>query len=328
MCGRAGIRLDCRGCDSPSIVPYRCRSRTCPHAQRAGAAAMSDRILARVRVHDAIMENEPWDGLGRKKKRGWKLLTLTCPIGLDADANWRDGNLRDGARRVRAAWARFWRYTAWGRQVRDDGSRRSRKRARKDTSAILAVEIGPTNGMPHIHALVYGEYLEHAELAGAWARALGVAAFVHISAVKGDVADAISEVIKYVAKGTGDELLNPKRAAAIEVALRNFHRASVTGALRRVTVAESDGEKEDVRQDDVHATKVAACEDCGCIGEWRWAGVVAPVVVERNRGFGLLGPKAIPQFGEDESDGPGSTGGSHDALREGVRACLHGFTFE
>jgi hypothetical protein len=308
LCGRAGVRLGCRPCGEATVVPYRCRCRTCRHAQQAGAAAMADRLTRRIRVHDLLMEAEPWDGRGRKKKRGWRLLTLTCPVSQDPEANWRWNELRSGVVDVRGAVSKFWRKTPWGAQVSDGapmvdaagdpvcykrgakaGQQRVRwfKRSRRDTSGVAFVEIGPKNAMPHAHMLVYGEYVPQAELQRAWSAALGRPAFVHISKVA-EVADAVREVAKYVSKGTKEPLLDAKRAAGIELAFKHVHRGSILGALRSVKVDDQDGEIEDVRAEDVHDAKVAVCEGCGVVGEWVWVGVVNAESVRLNGGYGFV----------------------------------------
>ncbi len=275
---------------------------------RAGAAAISERLTRRIRVHDLLMEAQEWDGKGRSKKRGWRLLTLTCPVSADPENNWRWSELRRGVVDVRGALSRFWRKTPWGAQVPDGvpmvdaagepvcyvrgpkaGQQRVKwvKRSRRDTSAVAFVEIGPEKGMPHAHALVYGEYVPQREIQAAWSAALGRPAFVHVSKVD-DVQESIREVVKYVAKGEKESMLAAKRAAGIELAFRNVHRGSVLGALRNVKVDEQDGEAEDVRPEDVHDTKQLSCESCGTVGEWIWAGTVGADQVRRNGGYGLI----------------------------------------
>lgn len=290
-CGRHGVYLVCQGCDAPAVVPYRCTCRTCPHAQRAGAAVMADRLLARIRVHDVLMEAEPWDGAGRKQRRTWRMLTLTCPVVAVGDRAWSEAVLRATVRTVRSAFARFWRLTAWGGQVGEHG----RRRARRDTSALTSLEVGGQHAMVHLHALVYGEFIEQAELERLWSRALGRAAIVHVQRVKGDVADAVREVVKYLAKGVGAERLPPQRAANVELALRNVHRVSIVGALRRVKVTDQDGAADDVRAEDVHDRRRAACECCGLIGEWHYGGLCGPDVAMQNGGFGMVrAPPELP----------------------------------
>jgi hypothetical protein len=270
---------------------------------------MAGRLLARVRVHDVIMAAEPWDGSGRKKKRGWRLVTLTCPVSTNADDNFRRGQLRSGVIGVRRALSKFWRLTDWGRQVANPvplvdadgqpvyyvrgpkaGTQRVslKKRARRDTSAVAFLEIGPANGMPHAHLLIYGEYVPHEAIEQAWGRALGRRAWVDVRAVA-DIGEGLQEVVKYVAKGSKDLEVIAPRAAAVELAFRHVHRGSVVGALRKIKADKDDApDSIDLTPEDVHATKQAACEDCGCIGEWAWMGVTAADTVGLNGGFGLI----------------------------------------
>lgn len=251
---------------------------------------MGRRILPRIQEHDRAMALEPWDGEGRRRARGWKLLTLTSPVARDwsLERAWSASELRRRILHVRRAGARFWRLTSWGRQVaraRADGP--VVKRSRRDTSALFSLEVGTERAMVHLHVLVYGEFLPQKELAATWSKALGVAAFVDVQAVD-DPANGIREVLKYVAKGSAEQLPDPAHAAAIELALREVHRVSVLGALRRFRGESAAAEHDDLTAADVHDTKVAACEDCGCIGEWQWRGVISAKTVEGNGGFGRV----------------------------------------
>jgi len=283
-CGRTGVKLGCKGCGEFSAVPFRCRCRTCPHAQRAAAAKITDRLLQRIRVHDVLMEQQPWDGLGRKRARSWRLLTLTLPISRIPEANWDPIKMRAGIKKGRAAWTKFWRSTSWGRQrVTEKG-----QRSRRDTSAIIAGEFGPKNAMPHFHVMVYGEFIDKAELARLWAAALDLPlALVDVRKIE-DPAEGIKEVVKYVAKGVGDEPLTPRHAAYIELALRNVHRVSIVGYLRQVKVTEEDGATEELRAEDVHDRETLCCEACGVIGEWSWEGFIDSRIIKHNGGFGLF----------------------------------------
>lgn len=327
-CGRKGIRLKCQGCGESSIVPFRCTCRTCPHAQRAAAAKITDRVLQRVRVHDLLMESAPWDGRGRKRQKGWRLLTLTLPVSRSREANWQHKIMRQRLRRIRKAWMPFWRSTPWGQQRSyqlEDGRRV--RRSRRDTSAVLAGEFSPDKAMPHFHVMIYGEYVPQALLGELWREALGIPlptfvtgrdpagnmapgedmppelwpevkkVLAEISRVVVDIrkiddpADGVKEVVKYVAKGVGDEPLPARHAAYIELALRNVHRVSIVGALRKVKITEEDTAHEELRPEDVHDQETLCCEGCGLIGEWKWEGGVDAGLVRLNGGFGAFGLK-------------------------------------
>jgi hypothetical protein len=151
--------------------------------------------------------------------------------------------------------------------------------------------------MVHIHALVYGEFIHQKELEGAWSRAVGEKARVDVRAVKSlaEMAGALREVLKYATKGEKGARTQASRAAAVEIAFRNVHRIGLGGAVRRITIPESSGESEDVREEDLHATRVLACEECGVVGEWKWIGVVSSAIVLENNGFGRLRGGRAPE---------------------------------
>lgn len=251
---------------------------------------MLDRMTLRLHLFDQLMEETVWDGHGRSAVRGWKFLTLTYPVprGESAEKTWSSRVLRYRIQTVRRAWIHFWRLTDWGRQVKGENGQRSRQ----DTAAVMSVEVGPSGGMVHIHALVYGEYIHQRELERCWGRALGRRAFVNVKAVT-NAAEGLQETLKYAAKGTTTEVgLTPERAANLELAFRHVHRVSMLGALRRVKASPEDrAAYDDLRSDDVHARKVAACEDCGSIGDWRWNGVALEQHVKENGGFGPFRPE-------------------------------------
>ena len=293
-CGLDAVQLNCKCCSTPHLVPFRCGARTCPTCARDGAAAVAERIAARVAVHDLIMEAEPWDGPGNGRRRSWRMVTATLKAGPNVDDRFDPESLRRQVRRVRRAWGPFWRSVSWGRQVRDAGSRR--KRARKDTSYVYAQEISPS-GMVHIHVLVYGEFIHQKELEGAWSKAIGEKARVDVRAVKSlnEMSGALREVLKYATKGEKGSRTQASRAAAVEIAFRNVHPVGLGGAVRRITIPESSGESEDVRDEDLHDTRVLVCEGCGVVGEWKWIGVVSAEVVRENEGFGRLRGGRAPE---------------------------------
>ncbi len=286
-CGRGAVAIACKPCGAPHYVPVRCGSRTCPTCARKAAAAIAGRTAARIAVHDLIMESTPWDGPGRKQRRSWRLVTLTCPATTCLEDRYDHKALRRQVKRVRRAFGRFWRLTAWGRQVRSPGDRS--KRSRIDTSYVLAEEASPRL-MIHLHVAVFGEYIPQKQLQAAWGQALGVSApVIDVRAVRGGaagVAGALKEVLKYTCKGEKGPR-QAAHAAAVELAFRSVRRVEIGGALRKIKLPESSGDTEDVKAEDLHATHAASCESCGSVGAWRWLGTVPASVVQENGGFGL-----------------------------------------
>jgi len=252
--------------------------------------------LERIRVHDLVMEAEPWHGPGEPhpwsggdpQGRAWKLLTLTSPAAGDDEARFDPEALQAAVRRVRKAVAPWWRRTPWGRQVRNPDSHTLR--ARKDTSLVYALEIAP-GGMVHVHALVYGEYVPQEELARAWGKVLGMdgPAVVDIQAVDPeDPARGIREALKYATKGQGKRGDQAARAAAVEYAFAHVHRVSISGALRGIRCRSVNPDAEDVQAEDVHDECEAACEACGALGSWVWERIVSHRMVEINGGWGVI----------------------------------------
>ena len=286
-CGVGGVLLRCKGCASPHLVPFRCGARTCPTCARLAAAAVVQRLGDRIAVHDLIMDAQPWDGPGGAQKRSWRHVILTTKADRNVADRFEPRALARRVREARRALPGFWRSVPWGQQVRDNGARR--KRSRRDTSYIAAVEVSP-RGMVHVHMLVYGEYIAQRVLQAAWSRAMGEPAMVYVTGLKSaqGVTDAIREVLKYATKGEKDRRTQAAHAAAVELALRNVHRTSIGGALRTIRVTEKDGATEDVRNEDLHDHHTLACETCGTQGEWRWVSVVSAIVVEELGGFGAL----------------------------------------
>lgn len=253
---------------------------------RKSAAAISDRITARTAVHDVVMENEPWDGLGRRQKRSWRHVVLTSPAPLDLPSRFEPTVLRSNVHRVRKAVPRFWRMTPWGKQRRDDQT--GRKRSRRDTSYIAGEEIAP-GGMVHVHLLIYGEFVLQKRLQELWSRALGEQAFIWATAIRGGaqgIARALREVLKYATKGEKGIRASAERAAAVEVAFRNIKRLSIGGALRKIRIADCEGRSEDAKPEDLHASRQMQCCVCGERGSWLWGGRVAAEIVEHNGGYG------------------------------------------
>jgi hypothetical protein len=216
------------------------------------------------------------------------MVTLTSPAAPDVEERFTPAFLREHVLKIRHAFPRFWRKTPWGMQVRDSNARG--KRSRRDTSYICAVEISPS-GMVHVHALVYGEFVSQASLQEIWSNTLGETAIVDVRAVRGSkgVGEALREVLKYATKGEKGERVQPVRAAAVELALRDVHRVSLGGAVRHVRITDSAGSAEDATAGDLHDDHQMACQSCGVIGgPWIWRGTVSSERVARNGGFGLF----------------------------------------
>ena len=294
-CGESAVVMLCADCGARHLFPVRCAGRTCPICARRGAAALSCRLLERIRVHDLTMECEPWDGPGRTSSwsggdlhgRSWKLVTLTSPAPRDSALRFEPEHLRTSVTHVRAAVGRWWRSTPWGRQKRDPASRR--KRVRRDTSCLSALEVAP-GGMVHVHALVYGEYVPHRELSNLWGSALGLEgpAVVDIRTVDAsDPTKGIREALKYATKGIGGKDQGT-RAAAVEYAFRNVHRVSISGALRSIQGRSTRPDVEDPQGADLHASDDAVCEACGVIGSWQWDRIVSHGHVQENGSWGVL----------------------------------------
>jgi len=317
LCGRGAIQMDCRTCDAPHLMPFRCGCRTCPTCARNAAAAVVARITAKVAIHDAAMEFVPWDGADdwdnltyyRRatskaapkgwRERRWRVITITRRPEDTADPFALNG-LRAQVRAARRLFSQWWRSTPWGRQRRDKDTRKLR--SRRDTSYVVGLEVSP-NGMVHFHAAIYGEYIQQSVLLAAWRYVLqkaGIAASHKDGGVRVEkvrtmegVADALREVLKYATKGQNkggiEQMPAPYRAAAVECAFRNVRRSDVGGALRSIT-NESICE---TTPDDLHDAKVAACQACGTVGEWWWRGIRPRSFVERNGGFGLFSIDAL-----------------------------------
>lgn len=242
---------------------------------------MADRLTARVHKFDRAREagEYGWDGNGRESRRSLRRIDFTTL---------NDGNCSQEALTRKVQWVsraetKLWRMLGWGRQVKRGG----KKRSRRDTWMISAIEIGPTNGMVHVHALVYGEFIAKERLEALWAQALGAPVARTWMHTVADAGAALKEVVKYVAKGAVIDTPDIGLLANTELAFRNVHRVRIRGILREVKIDEKDGAYEDLRVEDVHEIKAAACEACGCMYDWSWRRIVSQETVEVNGGYGL-----------------------------------------
>jgi len=292
-CGLAGVLIECKPCGTRHIVPYRCGARSCPICSRRLAAGISERVAARVAVHDLLMEVEPWDGFGAKQTRSWRHVVLTSRALQDREARFDPDVLRLRVLRVRRAASKFWRSTPWGQQKRGTGQRG--KRSRRDTSYVLGQEVAP-GGMVHIHMLIFGEFLPQRIIQALWSQALGEEALIWVSTVRdsGGIAKAIREALKYTTKGEKGSRDQTRHAAAVEIAFRNVKRVSVGGALRQIQIDDNEGPGDDGKAADLHDDKKLACICCGSLGPWGWGGKVTPERVAANGGFGFLIPESLP----------------------------------
>lgn len=295
-CGEAGARCDCADCGAPHVLPYRCGARSCPTCARQASAIACEKI-ARKAETAALSLMGPWDGVGPVRVKAWRTLVLTTEAPRTVDERYDPDILQAFTSDVRDAWGPFWRLTQWGARKRDvSAAGRPTKRVRRDTLGTMGIEIGD-GGMIHLHAAVYGEYIDAAELARLWKQACPVGGFVRVRLMretKGGAPitspsseafrSALREVLKYLTKGHKTDLganqliMRAGRAAAAEYAMRGVRRVETCGALRLVPrVTDADV-----------ATEGKACVTCAAVpSAWAWRGIRPPDYVRRNGGFGL-----------------------------------------
>ncbi len=290
-CGEAGVQLRC-DCGQSHLVPFRCGARSCPVCARIRAAQACERLVNRVQIaSESRRIAETWDGKGEARPKSWKLFTGTSRAGPEHE-RFQPDVLALGVRKVRKAWGRFWRSTSWGKPrrllVEWDTARgieiRPTRRARRDTIAIMGLEVAP-GGMIHVHAAIYGEYIEQRRLQELWSKALGELARVDVRAMKaktpGDFRSALREVLKYTTKWAKKPQDREQRAAAIEAAMKRVRRLEMLGAIRSMPGVDAL-----VKQDDNDA-----CNSCGRVdSRVAW---VAIWPVERVRENGGFGPVAL-----------------------------------
>jgi hypothetical protein len=244
-----------------------------------------ERAETRLAVFDMTQVGQRFEGPGAQQKLGYKLLTLTTRTPSSPQGRFDPCALRERVSVMRGLFRRFWRRTDWGRQVRDLAT--GRKRSRRDTGFILALEIGP-GGNVHLHVLVYGEYVPQAILQDLWTEVVGEKlAIVDIRAAR-DRAGALRYILKYLLKGARNARPFPELAAAVEYALRRVRRVEIVGAFRTAGGARRTGE--DVSPAEVSEARNGACEACGKVGSWKWDGRVPPEHVAVFGGFGLIRP--------------------------------------
>lgn len=283
-CGEAGAAVRCGCCASPHVLPFRCGARTCPSCARIASAVSVDRLMARVGfAFDRRRMEQNWEGQGWERRKGWYKVTFTQqePDKYGDDARFKVPRLAASLRRLRDAFPRFYRATAWGARVRyRTRSGRMSTRTRHDVAWALGLEVAP-GGLVHAHALFYGERIEERDLRAAWQSAIARRGQIHMRKVHGESPDelreALTETLKYVGKGEKGTR-RYERAAAVELALRGIRRVEMGGALR--TRGELVGPRDLVYHD------AAACP-CGGARGWEWVGIVPPLKVLANGGFGI-----------------------------------------
>lgn len=292
FCGCLGIEIVCMACSAPHLVPFRCGARTCPSCARATAHAIVERIWQAMKIHDEVMLETPWDGVGRRCNRRWRFVTLTRRPS-ELTNIWSDERIRRELQQARPMFAGWWRTTPWGRQVHDEET--GKKRARRDTSYELDLEISP-GGMVHIHALVYGEYIGQDELLAAWRFQLQKIAGVtdpldggcRVQKMTGGK-KGLKEVLKYITAGASNEAGDVEQmptafqAAMCELAFRNIKHRGAGGLLRKIL----SQFKEEITQAELAEATELECQVCGTVREWKWGRIVGRSIVSQNHGFGL-----------------------------------------
>ena len=300
-CGEAGARIRCADCNTFHVSPFRCAARACPTCAHIASAVTVEKVHNRTTLAlEARGVAELWDGGGKERAKGWKLLTATMqtPGRAGDPARFRVPVLRESIRRTRRAWGPFWRSLPWGQlvPVRRDridkstgevlGTRRSLV-TRRDTMFAMGVEVAP-GGMVHLHAAVYAEFLPWQTLRAAWRASFGDDGNIKIqgmlSATAEDFRTSLREVLKYVSKGDA----SPRRAewaANIETSMRQVRRVEMGGALRAVMRGTGPVDTR-VTAKQVTYAAAKACDQCGG-QKWAWAGIRAPEYVVRNGGFGV-----------------------------------------
>lgn len=311
LCGDAGVKLRC-DCGEGCVVPYRCGARSCPSCARLIAAQKTAKVANRVRIAtESRGIDQTWDGKGKRRQKAWKLFTATSRAGMFGE-RFDHHVLLERIKLVRGAWGPFWRSTAWGARVRvplaDEYGvfTRHTKRARRDTAAVMGIEVAP-GGMVHLHAAIYGEWLDSRDLQALWGAALGESAFVKIKAMKaataGDFDKALREVLKYVTKWDKAPGQREQRAAAIEAAMRGVRRVEMVGFIRAMPGADALIERPDPE----------ACGGCGKSDAWSWACLWLPEKVAANGGFGRV---ALPVDDADRWAGGRKAIKERDVLRD------------
>ena len=198
-CHKDSVRLHCDCCGLEVVLPYRCELRICEHC----AARQRARLFRQYRSLGYFV-----------KLRGghrFRLLTLTLPYDQNnpiADLDQRVDRLLKYARQLFRA--------VWGRRNDFNG-------------AIGCIEINTISGYVHLHCLIYGYWVNQKVLSCFWKAITNESEIVYIQAVKGKVADAIREIIKYISKVPRGR--SPEMTVAIFKALRGRRRVFTLGSF-------------------------------------------------------------------------------------------------
>lgn len=192
----------------PGLAEQPCRSRLCPKCTAGRRRALLVKLLATAKELDAP-----------------RMVTLTIAH--------TDTPLREQIDRLRQAFTRLRRRAWWKRRV---------------TAGIYTIEVtwneSEQRWHPHIHAIVDGDYLPHAELKDHWHRATADSYIVHVFRPKSRT-DAISYLIGYVAKSSDVNRFPGPQIAEWATAVHGLRLAACLGTLHGHKVAQ-DTERKDI----------------------------------------------------------------------------------
>lgn len=202
-----------------SVSVIRCRDRLCPTCARSRTAKARERARAAVQRMDAL-----------------RFLTLTMPHSGEP--------LADQLRTLRSAFTRLRKSRTWREHVTGG-------------LATLEITFNHTSGQwhPHLHALIDGHFVPHAELREAWRLALnhaagrewlaeGERAIVDIRATGGRSV-AVQYLTKYVTKPADVSAWSDDRICEYASALSGARVLSTFGHLHGVTLDERDPNESD-----------------------------------------------------------------------------------
>ena len=208
-----------RANDVVSVSVIRCRDRLCPTCSRARSAQTRERAKGAVARMDSI-----------------RFMTLTMPH--------TDDDLTDQLKILRSAFTRLRKSGVWRDNV---------------TGGLATIEIThnarENQWHPHLHALLDGSFVPHAELREAWRNALnhavgrewispGERVIVDIRATGGRSA-AVQYITKYVTKPADVASWKPELIVEVADALAGARTLSTFGNLHNVTLDKADPNAEE-----------------------------------------------------------------------------------
>ena len=197
-----------------SVSVIRCRDRLCPTCARARSRQTRERARRAVQRMDAL-----------------RFLTLTMPHS--------DRPLADQLRTIRDAFSRLRKSDVWKRCV---------------TGGVVTVEVTRNTRdkqwHPHLHALLDGDFVPHAEIRDAWRRALNASVgrewikpeghvIVHIEMIGGRSA-AVAYITKYATKPADVAKWSQAEIAEAASALAGVRVLSTIGHLHGRTLDPRD----------------------------------------------------------------------------------------